>query len=409
MSLREDAKKIIDFSIEMVKPTQVVKRALLSVPPHDGKTVLVAIGKAGYEMIKAAAEELSDGFDQGICITKYGHVKGTIDRITCCEAGHPVLDENTITATKKVLELVSDLSKEDLVIFLVSGGGSALFEVPLLPLSDLQDINDQLLKSGASITEINTIRKRLSAVKGGRFAQKCAPAHVYSIVLSDIVGDPLDMIASGPAYPDLSTCTEALAIAEKYSLNLSDDARKLLETETPKELTNITTKVLGSVKELCEAAAVKARNLGYEPVVVTSAYEKEAVEAGRILSELSKKHAGEGRKMAFILGGESVVKVKGSGLGGRNQEIALSAANGIDGLSNVCIFSLGSDGTDGPTDAAGGIVFGNTKDILRKKGVFIKDVLENNDSYNALKECDGLIITGPTGTNVNDVAVALIQ
>ena len=300
------------------------------------------------------------------------------------------------------------LAAEDTVLFLLSGGGSALFEKPLLPGTELQDITGQLLASGADIVEMNTICKRLSGVKGGRFAQACAPAQVFSIVLSDILGDPLDMIASGPAVPDSSTCAQALAIAEKYRLNLSEQAKELLAQETPKALDNVTTRITGSVRELCAAAASACRARGYEPVVLTDRLCCEAREAGSFLGSIARTHAEQGKKLAFIAGGETVVHLTGSGLGGRNQELALSAAAGIAGLEDTAVITLGSDGTDGPTDAAGGYVDGDTAAALAAKGWNVFDTLKNNDAYHALQAAEGLIITGATGTNVNDVAVALI-
>ena len=254
---------------------------------------------------------------------------------------------------------------------------------------------------------MNTIRKRLSGVKGGRFAQRCAPANVFSIVLSDILGDPLDMIASGPAVPDSSTCAQALAVAEKYRLNLSEQAKALLAQETPKALDNVTTRITGSVRELCAAAASACRARGYEPVVLTDRLCCEAREAGSFLGSIVRTHAGQGRKLAFIAGGETVVHLTGKGLGGRNQEIALAAAPALAGL-DAAVFSVGSDGTDGPTDAAGGYVDGDTAAALAAKGWNVFDTLKNNDAYHALQAAEGLIITGATGTNVNDVAVALI-
>ena len=212
--------------------------------------LLVAAGKAAWQMAHAAVQALGR-VDGGVVVTKYGHVKGEIPGISCYEAGHPVPDDNSFAATEKALALVQGLTAEDTVLFLLSGGGSALFEKPLVSGGELQDITNQLLASGADIVEMNTIRKRLSAVKGGRFAQHCAPARVFSIVLSDILGDPLDMIASGPAVPDSSTCAQALAIAEKYHLNLSEQAKALLAQETPKALDNVTTQITGSVRELC--------------------------------------------------------------------------------------------------------------------------------------------------------------
>ena len=293
------------------------------------------------------------------------------------------------------------------MLFLLSGGGSALFEKPLLPGAELQDITGQLLASGADIVEMNTIRKRLSGVKGGRFAQACAPAQVFSIVLSDILGDPLDMIASGPAVPDTSTCAQALAIAEKYHLKLSGQAKALLAQETPKMLDNVTTRITGSVRELCTAAAAACRELGYEPVLLTDQLCCEAREAGSFLGSIVRTHAGQGKKLAYIAGGETVVHLTGKGLGGRNQELALAAAPAVAGL-DAAVFSVGSDGTDGPTDAAGGYVDGDTLSALTAKGWNVFDTLQNNDAYHALKAVDGLIITGATGTNVNDAAVALV-
>ena len=304
-------------------------------------------------------------------------------------------------------ELVQGLTAGDTVLFLLSGGGSALFEQPLVSGAELQEITSQLLASGADIVEMNTIRKRLSGVKGGRFAQRCAPAQVFSIVLSDILGDPLDMIASGPAVPDTSTCAQALAVAEKYHLALSAQARALLAQETPKTLDNVTTRITGSVRELCRAAASACRNLGYEPVLLTDQLCCEAREAGSFLGSIVRTQAGQGKKLAYIAGGETIVHLTGKGLGGRNQELALAAAPAIAGL-NAAVFSVGSDGTDGPTDAAGGYVDGDTLAALEAGGWSGYVALQNNDSYHALKAVDGLIITGATGTNVNDVAVTLI-
>lgn len=407
-NLRKQADAIVQASIAAVLPDRAVRRALEDFTPGPGKTLLVAAGKAAWQMAHAAVEALG-GVDGGVVVTKYGHVKGEIPGVVCCEAGHPVPDGNSFAATAKALELVRGLTAEDTVLFLLSGGGSALFEKPLIPGDELQDITRQLLASGADIVAMNTIRKRLSAVKGGRFAQACAPARVYSIVLSDILGDPLDMIASGPAYPDSSTCEEAAAIARRYGLQLSPAAQELLGQETPKTLDNVTTRITGSVRELCAAAAEQCRALGYEPLLLTDCLDCEAREAGRFLADVLRTHAREGRKLAFLAGGETVVHLTGKGLGGRNQELALAAAPGLAGLENAAVFSVGSDGTDGPTDAAGGYVDGTTMEDLRARGLDVFAVLQQNDAYHALQAVDGLLITGPTGTNVNDVAVALLD
>ena len=406
-TLRAHADAIVAASIKAVQPDEAVGRAL-SDRHFPGRVLLVSAGKAAWQMAKAAYDCIGDRIEAGVVVTKYDHVMGPIGNFICCEAGHPVPDENSFAGTQKALDLVTGLKPEDTVLFLLSGGGSALFEKPLVPGAVLQDVTNQLLACGADIVEINTIRKRLSAVKGGRFAQLCAPAHVFSIVLSDILGDPLDMIASGPACPDGSTCEQAIAIAQKYDLKLDDATWALLEQETPKELDNVTTMINGSVRELCVAAAAVCRNLGYEPIVLTDQLTCQAKEAGSFLASILKTQAGSGKKLAYIAGGETVVHLTGHGKGGRNQELALSAAVGISGIPGAAVFSVGSDGTDGPTDAAGGYVDYETAGELKAQGVEIYKILQDNDAYHALQKTGGLIITGPTGTNVNDVAVALL-
>lgn len=407
-TLYDDAQAVIKVALSQVKPDAAVQRALQSFQPGE-RTVLVSVGKAAWQMAAAAEKCLPGPLAGGIVITKYGHVKHPLPGIECYEAAHPVPDEQGFAATEKALRMVEQLNPQDTVLFLLSGGGSALFEAPLIPGGELQEITSQLLACGADIVEINTIRKRLSRVKGGRFARACAPARVFSIVLSDVLGDPLDMIASGPAAPDTSTCAQAVAIAKKYQLKLSPEARALLEQETPKQLDNVTTCITGSVRQLCTAAADACRTLGYEPLLLTDQLCCEAREAGSFLGAVARTHAAQGKKTAFIAGGETVVHLTGSGLGGRNQELALAAAPLLAGLENCCVFSVGSDGTDGPTDAAGGYVDGTTDQELRDRGWDVFRTLSQNDAYHALKAVDGLIVTGPTGTNVNDVAVALVR
>ncbi|MCI6831368.1 MAG: glycerate kinase [Clostridiales bacterium] len=406
--LREHASRIVSESIRAVLPDEAVQRALRTFEPRVGRIYLAAAGKAAWQMAQAAVKAVP-AIERGIVITKYGHVPHPIPGIDCLEAGHPVPDENGFAATERMLNMVHGLTAQDTVLFLLSGGGSALMEKPLISGAELQDITSQLLRCGADIVEINTVRKRLSAVKGGRFAQACSPAQVYSIVLSDIIGDPLDMIASGPAYPDSSTCAQAMAVADKYQLKLSERARTLLGQETPKQLTNVTTQITGSVRELCAAAARECAALGYEPVILTDRLTCEAREAGRFLAAVARTHAGDGRATAYLAGGETVVHVTGNGRGGRNQELALAAAEGIAGLKNAAVLSVGSDGTDGPTDAAGGYADGDTWETLAAVGCDAAAMLNNNDAYHALKAADGLIVTGATGTNVNDVSVVLIR
>ena len=406
--LRSHADMIVKEAIAAVQPDAAVRRALEG-KEFPGRVLLVATGKAAWQMAKAASDFLGSRIEKGVVVTKYDHVMGPIANFDCYEAGHPVPDENSFKGTQAALDLVSGLGADDTVLFLLSGGGSALFEKPLVPAEELQDITGQLLACGADIVEINTIRKRLSGVKGGRFALLCAPAKVEAVVLSDILGDPLDMIASGPACPDSTTCADAVRIAEKYILKMSAAAAELLRQETPKSLKNVETQINGSVRELCSAAAKVCTQLGYEPVLLTDQLCCQAKEAGSFMASILKTHAADGKPMAFIAGGETVVKLTGHGKGGRNQELALAAAAGIAGMKNACVFSVGSDGTDGPTDAAGGCCDGDSCEELKQHGLTVDAVLQDNDAYHALQKIGGLIMTGPTGTNVNDVAVALIR
>ena len=409
MELKAIAEKICTEAIKRALPDAAVRRALEGRTFGEGKVIVVAVGKAGWEMGKAAEEVLGNKIDTGIVVTKHGHSHGEIPGFTIMEASHPVLDESSLQATEKVLEAVADLDEKDTVLFLLSGGGSALFEKPLVSVEELADISKQLLACGADIVEINTIRKRLSAVKGGRFALACAPAHVESIILSDIIGDNPGMIASGPACVDASTCEEALELVDKYKLKLSDRALELLKTETPKELDNVKIMVTGGVSLLCQFAAEECEKYGYHPVILADTLDCEAREAGWFMAAMARYRSGKGEKTALIAGGETIVHLTGKGMGGRNQELALAAAEKIAGYDNITIMGVGSVGTDGPTDAAGGCVDGRSKSVLAEQGVKIYDVLRENDVYHALQKCDGLVITGATGTNVNDIAIALIE
>ena len=411
--LHIDAKTMIKSIIKENLPDEAVKTALKG-RSFDSGVYVVSIGKAAWTMADAAANVLADKLIKGIVITKYGHSMGAIPKMDIYEAGHPIIDENSLTATNKVIELAQELGEGDELLFLLSGGGSALFEAPVegVTLEDLQRLSADLLSVGCDIVEINMIRKRLSKVKAGRFAQIAAPAKIFVVVLSDVLGDRLDTISSGPAAPDASTVSECLETVKKYGISLNEIQKAHLTKETPKTLDNAETTVVGSVRSFCNSAAVSAASLGYTPYILTTMLNCEAKEAGRFLAATAKDiDAGTShfkRPCAVICGGETVVHLKGSGKGGRNQELALSAAEGLAGLKNAVLFSLGSDGTDGPTDAAGGIVDCNTKNALKNAGFTVHGLLAENDAYTGLSAVDGLIITGPTGTNVNDVAVLLM-
>ena len=411
--LIDDAKQIVHSAIQTVLPDAAVKRALEN-RVFDGKVVVISVGKAAWSMARAAKEILHGRIDTGIVLTKYHHSQGDIDGFTILEAGHPLLDEQSIMSTEMIIQAVNNLNEEDTVVFLLSGGGSALFEKPAgaLTLEDILNTTDKLLSCGADIVEINTIRKHLSAVKGGRFAQICAPAKVFTIALSDIVGDRIDSIASGPTCADSSTCDDAKKVIEKYQLDLPAHVHTQILIETPNKITNSEIMITGSVSQLCSAAAKTAKSLGYNPLILSTMLDCEAREAGRFLGSIARTIQKDASPIAppcaVICGGETIVKITGNGLGGRNQEFALAGAETIAGLENVVLVGVGSDGTDGPTDAAGGIVDGNTKYRLDGKEISISTVLRENNSNFALKEVGSLLTTGPTGTNVNDLYFILI-
>lgn len=412
--LRTHAHTIIDHTLQQVLPHAAVQRALEGYT-FPGKCIVISIGKAAWTMAKAASDFLGNTIDRGVVLTKYGHSQGDIPGFVIAEGGHPLVDENSIAGTEKILSAVEGLTEKDTVVFLISGGGSALFEKPAgsLTLADLQNVTSQLLACGAEITEINTIRKHLSAVKGGRFAKLCAPASIIAIALSDILGDYPDAIASGPATADTSTCADALAVVEKYHLDFSSAILAQLKEETPKEITNCEMKITGSVSQLCAFAAKTAQELGYTPLVLSTMLDCEAREAGRFLGSMAKTLAkGEGPvtgPCAILCGGETVVHLTGKGKGGRNQELALAAAPYLEGIEHALIAAVGSDGTDGPTDAAGGMVDGTTMSSLKQAGLSVDAVLAENDAYHALKAVNSLIFTGPTGTNVNDLYFLLFR
>ena len=461
--LYNHARKIYSTSISENMPNEAVKRALNDLELGSGRLVLISIGKAGWEMAKTAYEILGDKIDGGVVITKYDHTpkeckmqsakskmetlppstsltppstdggigaKGQspqseeienseceIDSAPVCylgnvevyEAGHPVVDINGLQATKRALEITENLAENDTVLFLVSGGGSALFESVDCGLEKMQDLTKKLLECGATINEINAIRKHISNVKGGKLAKHIYPARVFAVVLSDVVGNDLSTIASGPACADTTTVEDCLEILNRYSVDVEKDTVELIKRETPKEITNATHIVSGSVTELCRVAREVAQSLGYQGVIVDDGVTCDAKEISEKIRALADSAHGLKCPTAYIFGGEVTIKVRGKGKGGRNQELALMCAEHIRGKDNMAVFCVGSDGTDGPTDAAGGYVDGDTYDQILKMGKSPEECLKNNDSYPALQCANGLIFTGPTGTNVNDIYILLVD
>jgi len=397
--LRDDVDKVISNLLNDINPYDATKNCIDTLKLSNGRTILVSIGKAAWVMGKAVSDSLN--IDDGVIITKYNHSKGEIKNIKIFEAGHPIVDENSIKASEYALNITSRLNSNDNVILCISGGGSALFEKPLVSLEKLQDINDQLIKSSASINEINAIRKRLSSVKGGRFSLHIKPANIHAIILSDVIGNDLSTIASGPVSIDNTTIDEITNIISKYNINIDEETRKLLSLETPKQIDNVKTYIVGSVEQLCIDTKIHLQELGYDAKIIANDCKDNVVDIAKKFEELLKTNTKPNK--AYIIGGESVVCVKGDGKGGRNSELALLCSKFIK-EDNVCVFTFGSDGTDGPTDAAGGYVDYNTSVIID-----VDSYLENNDSYNGLNKTNGLIITGPTGSNINDVYVLLVK
>lgn len=417
---RKEAEGIIQAVLEASNPEPLVAKAVAELPPCEGRTILLAVGKAAFAMALAALTTPGFTAHRAMIVTKYGHTnekqlsalpKSIRTILHIREAGHPISDANSYRAAEEAIAMVQNLTANDRVVLLLSGGGSALFEKPLLSADEMEDINQQLLCSGADIGEINTIRKRLSAVKGGRFAQLCAPAQVITIALSDVLSNAPDQIASGIGCPDPTTCAEAKGIVTHYALNISLKAQQLLETETPKELPNAATKIIGGMTFARAAAARACAQHGYRVLLFQPHLTCQARDAGRFFGGLARRAARQGRRLAIVAGGETVVNLGTQhGLGGRNQEMALAASLSLQGIPGVCFFSLGTDGTDGPTDAAGGMADGETVRMIAASDVTTaQEALDAHDAYHALKAADSLLITGPTGTNVNDVCVALVD
>jgi glycerate-2-kinase len=396
---------------------------------HCNKLNLIGFGKAAFPMAKALGDTIPEIVTTGIIITKYGHVKGTLNNnIEIFEAGHPIPDKNGLIATKKVIDMLKGTDTRDLVLCLVSGGGSALLAAPSngISLSEKQQTTELLLKSGADINELNAVRKHISAIKGGRLAEIAYPSRVISLILSDVIGDPLDVIASGPTSPDNTTYVDAFAVINKYQLrdkipenimSLLQDGVKGAINDTPKIGNPVFEKVkniiIGSNKIATKAAAKKANELGFDAMILTTELSGDAKEAakwlaGEALKVRNEKCVAQNKMICLVSGGETTVNVKGNGLGGRNMELALAFAIEIEGTEGITLVSAGTDGTDGPTDAAGAVVDGQTIEKACKIGLDPDSFLENNDSYTFFKHTGEILITGSTGTNVMDIQVILI-
>jgi glycerate 2-kinase len=426
----ETAKRIFAAAVRAANPADAVRRecrGIRSLYRAEGFRRLIAVGfgKAAVPMALALEEELVDILETGVIITKYGHVSPRRPKnFLVFEAGHPVPDENGLRGTEEVIRLAASADEKTLVIALVSGGGSALLVAPDagICLTAKQETTGLLLRSGADIHAVNAVRKHLSRAKGGRLAGSIDPGRTVSLILSDVVGDSLDVIASGPTAPDPTTFRDALAVLERFDLahlvppevakHLAAGARGDI-SETPKEgndaFLRVENRIIGSNRTALEAAYRVATESGLVTEILPTPVTGEAVAAGRMLARqaLARRDSPGGKPLCLLSGGETTVTVRGGGKGGRNQELALSFALEIVGIPGITLLSSGTDGGDGPTDAAGALVDGSTIPMQGKEAALRS--LAENDSHTFFTEHGGLFITGPTGTNVMDIQILLIR
>ena len=436
--LRGDARGIFDAGLTAANPYDAVNRQVIrkgdtltvAGEPYDlssyRNVYVVGAGKAAAKMASAVEELLRDHISSGIVIVKYGH-KLPLSLVEIIDAGHPLPDEAGVAGTTRIIDLLRRATEGDLVVLLLSGGGSALLPCPVdeITLEDKIRTTQTLLDCGATIHEVNTVRKHISKIKGGRLARLAYPATLVSLILSDVVGDSLDVIASGPTVPDSSSFADCLRVIARYKLEekIPPRVRAFLESgargeveETPKAEDPIFQKVrnviVGNNRTALDAARLKAEELGYNTLLLSNRMEGEAKVVAAAHAAVAREIIATGtpiRRPACVLsGGETTVTVRGKGLGGRNQEFALAAAAAIDGAEGVVILSGGTDGTDGPTDAAGGVIDGTTLQRGRDKGLDAADFLRRNDSHTFLSAIGDLLVTGPTLTNVMDLRLVLI-
>ena len=437
--LRKDAVSIFEAGLKAVDPENAVKRHLMlknGVLQVNGSRYalsgfeniyVVGMGKAAAPMARAVEDILGDRITAGIINVKYGHT-AALKKVKINEAAHPLPDEAGLEGAREIAALLGITGERDLVVFLISGGGSALLPLPAegLTLEDKQNLTQSLLECGATIHEINVLRKHVSRVKGGRLARLAYPSTLVSLILSDVSGDDLDSIASGPTVPDRSTFGDCLEIIGKYGLegklsaglvNYIERGEKGEAEETPKPgdpaFERTQNVIVGSNIAAARAAKERASELGYNSLILSTSIGGETAGAAKMHAAIAREVASSGNPVeapaCIISGGETTVKVAGKGKGGRNQEFALAMAVDIDGLGNVLALSGGTDGTDGPTDAAGAIADGTTMERARKLGLDADRHLGENDSYNFFKPLGDLLMTGPTNTNVMDLRVVLVS
>lgn len=403
--MRQDALAILDAALKAADPRAVCRDwAAHSFQAPTGRVFVVGAGKASAAMAQGLEEVLGSNIAAGLINVKYGHI-APLQRIELNECGHPIPDENGVRGARRIAEIAQQATDGDLLICLISGGASALLPYPAgdLTLEEKQEVTRRLLACGANIHEINTVRKHLSAIKGGQLAAMAQPAKVVTLILSDVIGDNLDVIGSGPTAPDSSSVADAQAVLARYGIETAA-VRALHETPKSSAAENI---VIGSNRQALAAAADRARELGYNTLMLASTIEGETRDVARMHAAIAREIGASGNPIAppacIVSGGETTVTIRGKGKGGRNLEFALAAAIDIAGLSHTLILSAGTDGTDGPTDAAGAMADGETADDEALT------YLTNNDSYHYFERRGGLIVTGPTNTNVMDIHLVLVS
>lgn len=435
--LRSHARSIFDDALQAVNPERAVHKYV----QRNGNTLVIdqreydlrrfrnihviGAGKAGGLMAAALEDILGDRLTGGLVNVKYGHTV-PLKKVVLVEAGHPIPDEAGVGGARRMVELLADTHENDLVFCLLSGGGSALLPLPVdgITLEEKQAVTGQMLACGATINELNTVRKHISRVKGGQLARIAAPARVVGLLLSDVIGDPLDVIASGPTVPDASTFSDCRAIIDRYNLNdeLPESVNKHITAgenghilETPGSDDPVFDRVenilIANSSQAMEAAHRKAGDLGYQSIILSGSIDGETREIARVYAAMAREIRISGHPapppVCIISGGETTVTLRGKGKGGRNQEFVLAAAPGISGLDNIVIFSAGTDGTDGPTDAAGAVADGRTLDRAKAAGLDAAAFLDENDAYHFFQALDDLVITGPTNTNVMDLRLLM--
>ncbi|MBV9223960.1 MAG: glycerate kinase [Acidobacteriaceae bacterium] len=432
--LRQDAKTIFARALSAADAEYAVRSHLslgrgvilagnVKLPfRHFDRVFLLAVGKASVAMAAAVETILGARLTGGIVVTKHGHLTAELKRLQIMEAGHPVPDETGLAASAQVVDLLRELNARDLLIVTISGGASALLPAPAEPITlrEKGKVTGLLLRAGATIHELNAVRKHISSLKGGQLAALAYPATVVSLLLSDVVGDRIDVIGSGPTAPDISTFADAIQILKHYKLDSRVPQRVLarleqgaagLLPETPKPgdslFRNVHNQIIGNNRFALKAAALQAKKLGYAPMILSSTMEGETREVARVHAEVLREASMSKSPVCLLSGGETTVTVNGQGKGGRNQEFALAAAIALDGLKDVLILSAGTDGTDGPTDAAGAIALGDTVRRAKAAGLDAYEHLQDNNAYPFFDALGDLVKTGPTGTNVMDIHLLL--